>query len=214
MDERAAIAVLFLIVQQCWRIKEKTYLKGKCWKVGEKGLIFVLGFGIIISIKSVRTEFRFAEFLWSIIFMPRIAVKKLDARAVLPAYGSDYAAGADLYAVLDEPVVIAAGETKLIKTGLALEIPEGFAGLIYARSGLASKRGLAPANKVGVVDADYRGEVMVALHNHSLIEQTVEPMERIAQLVVAPFLRAEYFESEQLSDTVRGEGGFGSTGRK
>ena len=145
--------------------------------------------------------------------MPKIAVKKLDSRAVLPAYGSDYAAGADLYAVLDQPVTIAPGETKLIGTGLALEIPEGFAGLIYARSGLASKRGLAPANKVGVVDADYRGEVKVALHNHSNINQTVEPMERIAQLVVAPFLRAEYFECEQLSDTVRGVGGFGSTGR-
>lgn len=146
--------------------------------------------------------------------MPKIAVKKLDDRAVLPCYGSDYAAGADLYAVLDTPVVIGSGETKLIKTGLALEIPEGYAGLIYARSGLASKRGLAPANKVGVVDADYRGEVMVALHNHSNLPQTVEPLERIAQLVVAPFLRAEYFECEELSDTVRGEGGFGSTGRK
>ncbi len=146
--------------------------------------------------------------------MPKIAVKKLDDRAVLPCYGSDYAAGADLYAVLDAPVVIGSGETKLIKTGLALEIPEGYAGLIYARSGLASKRGLAPANKVGVVDADYRGEVMVALHNHSNAPQTVEPLERIAQLVVAPFLRAEYFECEELSDTVRGEGGFGSTGRK
>ena len=95
-----------------------------------------------------------------------------------------------------------------------MEIPEGYAGLIYARSGLATKRGLAPANKVGVVDADYRGEVMVALHNHSNVPQTVEPLERIAQLVVAPFLRAEYFECETLSDTVRGEGGFGSTGRK
>ncbi len=146
--------------------------------------------------------------------MPKIAVKKLDERAVLPQYGSDYAAGADLYAVLDEAVTIAPGETKLVKTGLSMEIPEGYAGLIYARSGLAAKRGLAPANKVGVVDADYRGEVMVALHNHSNVPQTVEPLERIAQLVVAPFLRAEYFECETLSDTVRGEGGFGSTGRK
>ena len=146
--------------------------------------------------------------------MPKIAVKKLDERAVLPQYGSDYAAGADLYAVLDEAVTIAPGETKLVKTGLSMEIPEGYAGLIYARSGLATKRGLAPANKVGVVDADYRGEVMVALHNHSNVPQTVEPLERIAQLVVAPFLRAEYFECETLSDTVRGEGGFGSTGRK
>ncbi len=146
--------------------------------------------------------------------MPKIAVKKLDERAVLPVYGSEYAAGADLYAVLDEAVTIMPAETKLIRTGLSMEIPEGYAGLIYARSGLAAKRGLAPANKVGVVDADYRGEVMVALHNHSSVPQTVEPRERIAQLVVAPFLRAEYFAVEELSETVRGEGGFGSTGRK
>ena len=146
--------------------------------------------------------------------MPKIAVKKLDERAVLPVYGSEYAAGADLYAVLDEAVTIMPAETKLIRTGLSMEIPVGYAGLIYARSGLAAKRGLAPANKVGVVDADDRGEVMVALHTHSNEPQTVEPRERIAQLVVAPFLRAEYFSVEELSDTVRGEGGFGSTGRK
>ena len=146
--------------------------------------------------------------------MPTIAVKKLDERAVLPKYGSEYAAGADLYAVLDEEVVFAPNQTKLIGTGLAMEIPEGYAGLIYARSGLASKRGLAPANKVGVVDADYRGEVMVALHNHSDVEQKIAPGERIAQRVVAPFLKAVFQESEELSDTVRGEGGFGSTGSK
>ena len=105
-------------------------------------------------------------------------------------------------------------ETKLIKTGLAMEIPEGYAGLIYARSGLASKRGLAPANKVGVIDADYRGEVMVALHNHSNIPQTVAVGERIAQLVVTPFLKVEFAQSEELSETVRGVGGFGSTGTK
>ena len=145
--------------------------------------------------------------------MPKIAVKKLDERAVLPVYGSAYAAGADLYAVLDEPLAIAPGETKLIKTGISMEIPEGYAGLIYARSGLATKRGLAPANKVGVIDADYRGEVMVALHNHSNCVQEVAPLERIAQLVVAPFLKAEFFETEELSSTVRGEGGFGSTGK-
>ena len=146
--------------------------------------------------------------------MPTIAVKKLDERAVLPTYGSEFAAGADLYDLLDEEVVFAPNETKLIHTGLAMEIPEGYAGLIYARSGLASKRGLAPANKVGVVDADYRGEVMVALHNHSAIEQKIAPGERIAQLVVAPFLKASFTETAELSDTVRGEGGFGSTGRK
>ncbi len=145
--------------------------------------------------------------------MPKIAVKKLDERAVLPTYGSPYAAGADLYALLEEELVIAPGETKLVHTGLAMEIPEGYAGLIYARSGLASKKGLAPANKVGVVDADYRGEVMVALHNHSLTPQTIAGGERIAQLVVAPFLKAEFGEAAELSDTVRGAGGFGSTGK-
>lgn len=146
--------------------------------------------------------------------MPVIAVKKLDERAILPTYGSEYAAGADLYAIADEEIAIAAGETKLIHTGLAMEIPEGYAGLIYARSGLASKRGLAPANKVGVVDSDYRGELMVALHNHSNVEQKVAPGERIAQLVVAPFLKASFEETDTLSDTVRGVGGFGSTGTK
>ncbi len=145
--------------------------------------------------------------------MPKIAVKKLDERAILPTYGSPYAAGADLYAVLDGEVTILPGETKLVHTGLAMEIPEGYAGLIYARSGLASKKGLAPANKVGVVDADYRGEVMVALHNHSLVPQTIAGGERIAQLVVAPFLKAEFSETTTLSDTVRGAGGFGSTGK-
>ena len=147
-------------------------------------------------------------------YMPKIAVKKLDERAVLPTYGSAFSAGADLYAVLDGELIIQPNETKLVRTGLAMEIPEGFAGLIYARSGLATKRGLAPANKVGVVDADYRGEIMVALHNHSSMPQTVAVGERIAQLVVAPFLKAEFEEADELSSTVRGEGGFGSTGRK
>ena len=146
--------------------------------------------------------------------MPKIAVKKLDERAVLPTYGSEFAAGADLYALTDGEVVFAPNETKLIRTGLAMEIPEGYAGLIYARSGLASKHGLAPANKVGVVDADYRGEVMVALHNHSSIPQKITDGERIAQLVVAPFLKASFEESDELSATVRGVGGFGSTGTK
>jgi len=145
--------------------------------------------------------------------MPKISVKKLDERAVLPKYGSAFAAGADLYAVTDGEVTFQPNETKLIRTGLAMEIPEGYAGLIYARSGLASKRGLAPANKVGVVDSDYRGEVMVALHNHSGAVQTIAAGERIAQLVVAPFLKVEFEEAAELSDTVRGEGGFGSTGK-
>ena len=144
--------------------------------------------------------------------IPTIRVKKLREAAILPAYGSAYAAGADLSACLDEAVAIPAGETRLVPTGLAMEIPQGFAGLIYARSGLASKRGLAPANKVGVVDADYRGEVMVALHNHSTQTQEVLPGERIAQLVIAPFLAVEFQAAEELDDTVRGAGGFGSTG--
>ena len=143
-----------------------------------------------------------------------VNIKKLNEKAIVPTYGSAFAAGADLYALLDAPVTIAPAETVLIHTGLSMEIPEGYAGLIYARSGLASKRGLAPANKVGVVDADYRGEIMVALHNHSDKLQTVEHGERIAQLVIAPFLSVSYEETDELSDTVRGTGGFGSTGTK
>ena len=145
--------------------------------------------------------------------MPKIAVKKLDERAVLPAYGSAFAAGADLYAAEDEAVTIAAGETKLVHTGLAMEIPEGLVGLIYARSGLASKKGLAPANKVGVIDSDYRGEIMVALHNHSGETRTIESGERIAQIVFAPYYAAEFCVVDELGDTVRGAGGFGSTGK-
>ena len=143
-----------------------------------------------------------------------VKIKKLRDNAIVPTYGTEFAAGADLYAAIDEAVTIEPGETKLIPTGFAFEIPAGYAGFVYARSGLACKRGLAPANKVGVVDADYRGEVMVALHNHSAIEQSISAGERIAQLVVAPFLKVDFEEAETLSDTVRGEGGFGSTGRK
>lgn len=143
-----------------------------------------------------------------------VPIKKLSPDATLPTYGSEYAAGADLYACIAEPVTFEPGETKLIPTGLAMEIPAGYAGLIYARSGLASKKGLAPANKVGVIDADYRGEIMVALHNHSKNTTSIEPQERIAQLVITPYLTACFQETETLSDTVRGEGGFGSTGRK
>ena len=115
---------------------------------------------------------------------------------------------------MEESVTIEPGKTVLIHTGIAMEVPEGYAGLIYARSGLATKKGLAPANKVGVVDADYRGEIMVALHNHSKETATVENGERIAQMVITPYLMADFVECDELSDTVRGEGGFGSTGRK
>lgn len=142
-----------------------------------------------------------------------VKIKKLNENATIPTYGTEFSAGADLYACIEEAVTLAPGETKLIKTGLAMEIPVGYAGLIYARSGLASKKGLAPANKVGVVDADYRGEVMVALHNHSLVDATIEPNERIAQMVIAPFLTANFIVADELEDTVRGEGGFGSTGK-
>ena len=143
----------------------------------------------------------------------KVRIKKLTDTAKLPAYGSAYAAGADLYS--DEGAfTVAPGETHLTHTGLSIEIPEGYGGFIYARSGLATKRGLAPANKVGVIDAGYRGEIMVSLHNHSDKPQTVEAGERVAQLVIAPFLKAEFEEADELSDTVRGEGGFGSTGTK
>lgn len=143
-----------------------------------------------------------------------IRIKKLRENAVVPTYGSDFAAGADLYAAIDVPVTIEPGETKFIPTGLAFEIPEGYAGFVYARSGLASKRGLAPANKVGVIDSDYRGEVMNAIHNHGKVSQTIEPGERTAQMVIAPYITANFILSKSLDDTQRGEGGFGSTGRK
>ena len=143
-----------------------------------------------------------------------IKVKKLKSGATVPTMGSKFAAGADLYSAEDADVVIAPSETKFIGTGLAMEIPEGYVGLVYARSGLACKRGLAPANKVGVVDSDYRGEIKVALHNHGKEAQTVEKGERIAQMVIAPYLSVNYEEADELSETERGEGGFGSTGRK
>ena len=146
--------------------------------------------------------------------MNTVRVKKLDPNAILPTYGSECAAGADLYACNTEEITIKSGETVLVHTGIALEIPEGFAGLIYARSGIATKRGLAPANKVGVIDSDYRGEIMVALHNHSGIDQTIAVGERIAQLVITPYITAAFEESAELDDTVRGSGGFGSTGVK
>lgn len=143
-----------------------------------------------------------------------VPIKKLNKNAIIPTYGSEFAAGADLYACIDEPVSFNPNETKLIKTGFALEIPIGYAGLIYARSGLATKKNLAPANKVGVIDADYRGEVMVALHNHGTTTVSIEPNERIAQLVITPYLTAQFTEVEALQDTIRGDGGFGSTGTK
>ena len=145
--------------------------------------------------------------------MDSIRVLKLKPNAILPTYGSAEAAGADLYACLDEDIVIKPGQSVFIPTGLAMEIPKGCAGLIYARSGLACKRGLAPANKVGVVDSDYRGEFMIVLHNHGECAQTISHGERIAQLIITPILTPAYSEAESLSDTERSSGGFGSTGR-
>ena len=145
--------------------------------------------------------------------MQRINVKKLRPDARLPVYGTEFSAGADLCACLDAPVTLQPGETKLISIGIAMEIPAGYAGLVFARSGLASKRHLAPANKVGVIDPDYRGEFFVPLHNHGPVPQTVEPGERIAQMIIMPYFAPEIVEVASLSDTERGAGGFGSTGK-
>ena len=145
--------------------------------------------------------------------MEPIRVKKLHPMATLPTYGSVEAAGADLYACLEEPVTIAPGETAWIPTGIALEVPKGCAGLVYARSSLGAKRGLAPANKVGVIDSDYRGEIRVVLLNHGKVPQTVENGERVAQFLITPVLTPAYVEAEELTDSDRGTGGFGSTVR-
>lgn len=144
----------------------------------------------------------------------KVNFKRLNPEAIVPTYATASAAGADLYNLPDSPVTVPAHKTVLIHTGIAIEIPEGYCGLIFARSGLATKRGLAPANKVGVIDADYRGEIMVALHNHTDTTVLVDGGERVAQLAILPYLTAELCEVDELSDTVRGEGGFGSTGRK
>ena len=143
-----------------------------------------------------------------------VSVKILDPRAKLPAYGSADAAGADLYALTGGPGAIAPGGTALIRTGIAVAVPLGYVGLVYARSGLACKRGLAPANKVGVIDADYRGEVMVYLHNHGDQPQTIEDGDRVAQLVITPYLTAQFERVDELDGTERGGGGFGSTGKR
>lgn len=145
--------------------------------------------------------------------MEPIRVKLLREGACLPAYGTEFSAGADLHACVDSPVTIAPGETAFVPTGIALEVPVGCAGLIYARSGLACKGGLAPANKVGVVDSDYRGEIIVALHNHGGQPRTIGQGERIAQFIITPVLTPAYEAAQELGNTARGTGGFGSTGR-
>lgn len=146
--------------------------------------------------------------------MQTVKFIKLDSRAHIPTYGSADAAGADLYAVAEADVEILPGETVRIHTGIAMEIPTGLAGFVYARSGLATKRGLAPANCVGVIDSDYRGEIMVALHNYGTQPQTIAAGERIAQLVLAPYVRCDFVQTDTLDQTQRGAGGFGSTGSK
>lgn len=143
-----------------------------------------------------------------------VFIKRVRPNAKLPVYGTEFSAGADLCACLDAPVTLAPNETRLIPIGIAAELPEGYVGLVFARSGLATKRGLAPANKVGVIDSDYRGEFFVPLHNQSGEPQTLEHGERIAQMILMPYLAAEFLETETLSDTARGTGGFGSTGTK
>lgn len=145
--------------------------------------------------------------------MDKIRIKRLREGAAIPTYGTEFSAGADLYACLDGTVTIAPGQTVKIPTGLALELPAGTAGLVFARSSLGTKRGLAPANKVGVIDSDYRGELMVMLHNHGQAVQEIAHGERVAQLLVVPVFTPGFVEAEELSDTLRGEGGFGSTGK-
>ena len=144
----------------------------------------------------------------------KIEIKKLDERAIIPTYGTEFSAGADMYALLDKPLTVAPSETVFVHTGIAIAIPEGLVGLNFARSGLASKRGLAPANKVGVIDSDYRGEIMVALHNHGNEPQVIEHGDRVAQMVFVPYYMADFVLVDELDDTVRGAGGFGSTGTK
>ncbi len=144
----------------------------------------------------------------------KVLFKKLDSKAICPTYGSPSSAGADLYALSDNDIIIKKGETVLVHTGIAMQIPEGFVGLVFARSGLATKRGLAPANKVGVIDSDYRGEIMVPIYNQSDKDAVIESGERIAQISLIPYLTAEFCETVELDCTERGESGFGSTGRK
>ena len=143
--------------------------------------------------------------------LEELKIKKLDEKAIIPTYGTEYSAGADLYALLDEDLEIKPGETIMIGTGLAMVIPTGYAGLIYARSSLGSKKGLAPANKVGVVDSDYRGEIKVPLFNQSKETQIISKNERIAQIIFTPYLKVNFQETDELDDTTRGTGGFGST---
>lgn len=143
-----------------------------------------------------------------------INLKLLKENAIIPTYGSTYSAGADLYAAIDEEITIKPNETAFIGTGIAFEIPNGFVGLVYARSSLGCKKGLAPSNKVGVIDSDYRGELIVALHNHSQETHVINPNDRIAQIVFTPYLKGNFQVVDDLNDTTRGNGGFGSTDKE
>ena len=146
--------------------------------------------------------------------MAEVKYIKLNENAIVPTYGTEYAAGADLYTLPGDTITINPGETVMIHTGIAMQIPDGTAAFIFARSGIATKRGLAPANKVGVIDSDYRGEIMVPIHNHSDSVQEIASGERVAQMVIMPYVKAEFIESEALNDTDRATKGFGSTGTK
>lgn len=143
--------------------------------------------------------------------METLKIKKLDERAIIPTYGTPDSAGADLYAILDGELKISPNETVTISTGLSMAIPKNYVGLIYARSSLGCKKGLAPANKVGVIDSDYRGEIKVVLFNQSNTVQIINPGERIAQIIITPFIKVNFENVEMLDNTLRGEGGFGST---
>lgn len=146
--------------------------------------------------------------------MAIVKFMKLDPKAIVPTYGTACSAGADLYTLPGDSIIVAPGETVMIHTGIAMQIPDGTAAFIFARSGTATKRGLAPANKVGVIDSDYRGEVMVPIHNHSTIPQEIAGGERIAQMVIMPYIQAEFCETDSLDNTERADKGFGSTGTK
>jgi len=147
--------------------------------------------------------------------METVRFLKIDESATVPTYGTEFSAGADVYALIKEDkITIKPNETYLVHTGICMEIPCGLGGFVFARSGLATKKGLAPANKVGVIDSDYRGELMVPLYNQSGVPQTIENGERIAQIVFLPYVKARFVETDSLDDTDRGNGGFGSTGNK
>ena len=142
-----------------------------------------------------------------------IKIKRLNERAKIPTFGTEFSAGADLYCAEEHEISVCSGQKCSIGTGISMEIPEGYVGLVFARSGLACKNGLRLCNSVGVIDADYRGEIKVVLHNDSEYVREIKPGERVAQMIVMPYPKVSYIEVEELSDTVRGESGFGGTGR-